>query len=88
MRRDICGAKRDDGKAAKESCGDPPAHAITGWAGSDASAQRSGWWSIVAKAVMQAASGNTAQITQMLQQIMQSTEGAALIGRINETLQK
>lgn len=40
------------------------------------------------KAVMQAASGNTAQITQMLQQIMQSTEGAALIGRINETLQK
>lgn len=40
------------------------------------------------KAVMQAAGGNTAQITQMLQQVMQSPEGAALVSRINQTLQK
>ena len=40
------------------------------------------------KAVTQAAMGNTAQITQMLQKVMQSPKGAALIGRISQTLQK
>ena len=40
------------------------------------------------KAVTQAAMGNTAQITQMLQKVMQSPEGAALIGRISQSLQK
>ena len=40
------------------------------------------------KAVTQAAMGNTAQITQMLQRVMQSPEGAELIGRINQSLQK
>lgn len=40
------------------------------------------------KAVMQAAGGNTAQITQMLQQVMQSPEGVALVSRISQTLQK
>ena len=40
------------------------------------------------KAVTQAAMGNTAQITQMLQKVMQSPEGAALISRISQSLQK
>ena len=40
------------------------------------------------KAVAQAAMGNTAQITQMLQKVMQSPEGAALISRISQSLQK
>ena len=40
------------------------------------------------KAVTQAAMGNTVQITQMLQKVMQSPEGAALIGRISQSLQK
>ena len=40
------------------------------------------------RAAMQAAGGNTAEITKMIQNVMQSSEGAELIRRISESLQK
>ena len=40
------------------------------------------------RAAMQAAGGNTAEITKMIQNVMQSPEGAELIRRISESLQK
>ena len=40
------------------------------------------------RAAMQAAGGNTAEITKMNQNVMQSPEGAELIRRISESLQK
>ena len=40
------------------------------------------------RAAMQAAGGNTAEITKMIQNVMQSQEGAELIRRISESLQK
>jgi len=40
------------------------------------------------QAVQAAARGNTAQMTQMVQRIMQSPDGAALIERINKAVQK
>ncbi len=40
------------------------------------------------KAAMQAATGNTTQIVQMLQRVMESPEGAALVQRIHQSLQK
>ena len=39
------------------------------------------------RAAMQAAGGNTAEITKMIQNVMQSPEGAELIRRISERLQ-
>lgn len=40
------------------------------------------------QAVRQAAAGNTAPMTQMLQAIMASPQGAALVQRIGDSLQK
>ena len=40
------------------------------------------------RAAMQAAGGNTAEITKMIQNVMQSPEGAELIRRISESLLK
>ena len=40
------------------------------------------------KAVQSAARGNTADMTRMIQQLMQSPEGAALVQRINQSIQK
>ena len=40
------------------------------------------------RAAMQAAGGNTAEITKMIQNVMQSPEGAELLRRISESLQK
>ena len=40
------------------------------------------------RAAMQAAGGNTAELTKMIQNVMQSPEGAELIRRISESLQK
>ena len=40
------------------------------------------------KAVQSAAKGDTAAVTQMVSQIMQSPEGAALVERINKAVQK
>ena len=40
------------------------------------------------RAAMQAAGGNTAEITKMIQNVMESPEGAELIRRISESLQK
>jgi hypothetical protein len=40
------------------------------------------------RAAMQAAGGNTAEMTKMIQNVMQSPEGAELIRRISESLQK
>lgn len=40
------------------------------------------------RAAMQAAGGNTAEITKMIQNVMQSPEGAELIRRISESLPK
>ena len=40
------------------------------------------------RAAMQAAGGNTSEMTKMIQNVMQSPEGAELIRRISESLQK
>lgn len=40
------------------------------------------------QAVQSAARGNTTQMTEMVQRIMQSPDGAALIERINKAVQK
>lgn len=40
------------------------------------------------KAVQSAAKGDTAAVTRMVSQIMQSPEGAALVERINKAVQK
>ena len=40
------------------------------------------------QAVQSAIRGNTAQMTEMVQRIMQSPDGAALVDRINKSIQK
>ncbi len=40
------------------------------------------------KAVQSAARGNTADMARMIQQLMQSPDGAALVQRINQSIQK
>ena len=40
------------------------------------------------QAVQEAVRGNTAQMTEMVKNIMQSPDGAALIERINKAIQK
>lgn len=40
------------------------------------------------RAVQAAAKGNTAEMVQMVSQVMKSPEGAALVERINRTVQK
>lgn len=40
------------------------------------------------RAAQSAAKGNPAEITQMVQNLMQSAEGAALVERINRAVQK
>ena len=40
------------------------------------------------RAVQAAAKGNTAEMVQMVSQVMKSPEGAALVQRINRTVQK
>ena len=40
------------------------------------------------RAVQSAAKGDTAAVTRMVSQIMQSPEGAALVERINKAVQK
>ncbi len=44
--------------------------------------------SALSRAAMQAASGNTGEMVQMIQNVMRSPEGAELIRRISSGLQK
>lgn len=62
--------------------------AVPGRAGSDADADPTGSGRLFAAAVQSAARGDTAEMAQMVQKLMQSPDGAELIDRINQATRK